>query len=201
MSQVSGSIYRPFLHIPKGDIYTIAKNRNIPYREDKTNTDTHYQRNMLRQQVLPILQGINPAVHTTFGELGQYMQDMSQYMQVQVQQWLAQSQVPDKKPREDIHTEKIPNENSTTSHQSLVPSYHFPYTFYRTSLLSQSIFFQREIVTYMYRTAHGGSSQGLSRGVIAEVLRYMAEDSSTYGEKHIHSLHLVRRGERVIWSM
>jgi hypothetical protein len=187
ISQVSGGIYRPFLHIPKGDIYTIAKNKNIPYREDKTNTDTHYQRNMLRHQVLPILQGINPAVHTTFGELGQYMQDMSQYMQVQVQQWLAQSQVADKKSRGDS--------------VSLIPNLSFPYTFYRTSLLSQSIFFQREIVTYMYRTAHGGSSQGLSRGVIAEVLRYIAEDSSTYGVKDIHSLHLVRRGERVVWSM
>lgn len=46
---------RPMLDITKDDIYQICKNNNIPYSEDKSNKDTKYTRNYMRQEVIPLL--------------------------------------------------------------------------------------------------------------------------------------------------
>lgn len=49
----SQDIVRPLLHVPKKDIYTYAKNNNLSWREDSTNTDTTYLRNNIRHNVVP----------------------------------------------------------------------------------------------------------------------------------------------------
>lgn len=56
-SLASGDIIRPLLHFSKDEIIDYAQKNNIAWREDKSNQDTKYLRNYIRQNVL---KNINP---------------------------------------------------------------------------------------------------------------------------------------------
>ena len=73
-------------------------------------------------------------------------------------------------------------------------------TFLISFFRSESVFFQREVVVELYARAHGGSTQGLSRGNITEIIRFITEGSNSYGIKEVKKLRLERRGERVYYS-
>lgn len=86
------AIYRPLLSWSKGDILQFLKERNQPFVTDSTNADTHYRRNKVRHQLLPLLQSMNPqavaainqmAKHLTEAEslLGEAMEAMKQRCQ------------------------------------------------------------------------------------------------------------------------
>lgn len=49
-------IVRPLLHMNKEDIYTYAKNNNLQWREDSTNSDKTYLRNKIRHDVVATMQ-------------------------------------------------------------------------------------------------------------------------------------------------
>ncbi len=53
-------IFRPLLDIWKKDIFNYALKNKISYREDKTNLDVIYKRNLIRRKILPLLKKINP---------------------------------------------------------------------------------------------------------------------------------------------
>ncbi len=53
-------IYRPLLNWTKAQILSFLKEKEESYVTDSTNADTHYQRNLLRHEVLPRLAQINP---------------------------------------------------------------------------------------------------------------------------------------------
>lgn len=53
--------YRPLLNISKGDILSYSIENEIQYREDETNNETIYQRNKIRNQILPLIEEINPS--------------------------------------------------------------------------------------------------------------------------------------------
>lgn len=48
-------LVRPFLHIRRQVINALVKERQLHYVEDESNADTHYLRNLLRNEVFPIL--------------------------------------------------------------------------------------------------------------------------------------------------
>ena len=47
------NICRPFINTSKSELYAYAKKRNVPWREDSTNTDTRYLRNYVRHKLIP----------------------------------------------------------------------------------------------------------------------------------------------------
>lgn len=51
----SATIWRPFLATPKHVIVNYAKSSALTWVEDESNSDTHFDRNFLRQKLLPIL--------------------------------------------------------------------------------------------------------------------------------------------------
>ncbi|MDO4671014.1 MAG: tRNA lysidine(34) synthetase TilS [Aerococcus sp.] len=55
-------VLRPLLGVDKDDLYQCAKEANIPYREDETNTSLAYTRNRMRHQWLVALKEENPNV-------------------------------------------------------------------------------------------------------------------------------------------
>ncbi len=65
------TIYRPLLHTPKRDILAYARENNLVWREDKSNYDTTYTRNLLRNIVLPALQVIDPEITTKLHKLAE----------------------------------------------------------------------------------------------------------------------------------
>jgi len=51
---------RPMLRITKQEAYDICNLNKIPYNEDQTNKDTHYTRNKIRHDVIPVLKSLFP---------------------------------------------------------------------------------------------------------------------------------------------
>ncbi len=61
IKEKSGSIIRPVLFASRMDIEGFARENFIEYRDDITNSDVVYQRNFIRQKILPALSMLNPA--------------------------------------------------------------------------------------------------------------------------------------------
>lgn len=66
MSAVSGNVFRPLLLISKSEIRKYSEVNNVEYREDSSNSDIMYDRNRIRQDIIPVLESLNPSIHTTF---------------------------------------------------------------------------------------------------------------------------------------
>ena len=58
---VNGRVIRPMLFTNRADILNYAEINNTPFRVDSTNNELVYQRNVIRNQIIPLLQDINPA--------------------------------------------------------------------------------------------------------------------------------------------
>ncbi|MBR4756350.1 MAG: tRNA lysidine(34) synthetase TilS, partial [Bacteroidales bacterium] len=57
----SARLVRPLLGFSRKDIHEYAIAQGIPWREDSTNSDSAYKRNLLRNEVFPLLERINPS--------------------------------------------------------------------------------------------------------------------------------------------
>jgi tRNA(Ile)-lysidine synthase len=62
--------YRPLLNISKEDILIYSKENQIQFREDETNKETIYQRNKIRNQILPLIEEINPSYQDALIQVG-----------------------------------------------------------------------------------------------------------------------------------
>ncbi len=171
MPLVSGSIFRPLLHISKKDILAYQWEYDISFREDSSNMDTTYDRNRIRHDIVPVLTAMNPTIDETIGELALYMQELSWWMTEYVEKWLHQS-------------ERISGEENS---------------FLVMDFLELSLLLQGEVLTYLYARAMNGSTQGLSRGIIRDLTRFISGPGSSHTQKQIKNLHLKRRGERVFY--
>ena len=58
---VRGKLVRPFLCVTKEVINQFAKNFNIPFREDGSNSDLRFERNYIRHEVIPSIKKRFPA--------------------------------------------------------------------------------------------------------------------------------------------
>ena len=59
MLPVNGRIIRPLLECSREEIEGYLRERGIIWREDETNEDVRYARNLLRREVMPLLERIN----------------------------------------------------------------------------------------------------------------------------------------------
>ncbi len=57
-----GHILRPLLETTREEILAYAKKHHIPWREDSSNQSLKYRRNLLRHEIIPRLQQINPGL-------------------------------------------------------------------------------------------------------------------------------------------
>lgn len=191
-------IFRPLLHISKSDILAYAKEKNIEYREDSTNTDTAYLRNHLRHTVLPEFERINPEYRRSIERFVGYSGEVQNWIDEQVREWLiiqaesikqkASSRKP-KKSNVQIGELNIQDQSPITNHQSL-------FSFLIPDFREQSRFFQREIVRYLYEEANDGTIW-LSEWLIEELIRFITEGSNSYGVREVKKLRLERRGEKL----
>jgi tRNA(Ile)-lysidine synthase len=58
----NGAIVRPLLFARKEDMYAYLVENQLVWREDSSNASGKYQRNRLRQDVVPVLKELNPAL-------------------------------------------------------------------------------------------------------------------------------------------
>jgi tRNA(Ile)-lysidine synthase len=77
----SGKIIRPMLFTNREEILNYCQRMSIAYRTDSTNKDTIYKRNLIRHEIIPLLEQVNPAFRRnalktigTLNETGQLFQ-------------------------------------------------------------------------------------------------------------------------------
>ena len=63
---VNNNVVRPLLPFSREDIESYAREKNIAWREDSSNSSRKYLRNKLRHEVVPILKEINPQLLDSF---------------------------------------------------------------------------------------------------------------------------------------
>lgn len=74
-------IIRPLLECYREDIVAFLEARGIPYREDRTNADTHHRRNRVRHELLPLLtRGYNPRVREALVRFAEAQRDEDQFL-------------------------------------------------------------------------------------------------------------------------
>lgn len=62
----NGKVIRPMLFASREQIVAYASAQQIPWREDSSNQESHYSRNAIRNQVMPVLQSLNPNLEAGF---------------------------------------------------------------------------------------------------------------------------------------
>jgi len=60
MNAQQDHLLRPLLNTPKTEILKYLQKHHLSYRIDQTNQDTNFNRNLIRHQILPLAQQINP---------------------------------------------------------------------------------------------------------------------------------------------
>ena len=55
-----GKVLRPFLSVRREEIEAYCREMHLPFVTDSTNLTGDFSRNLLRRQVLPVLEGLNP---------------------------------------------------------------------------------------------------------------------------------------------
>ncbi len=76
--EVNSNIVRLLLSFSRDEIVAFAKENNIIWREDQSNSSTKYIRNKIRHQVIPVLKEINPSLLEIFGKTSEYLQESQQ---------------------------------------------------------------------------------------------------------------------------
>lgn len=94
-SQVRPLLLRPLLGYSREEINGYVIVRRIPFREDKSNAESVYQRNLLRNKVFPLLSKINPSTVQTLCRDIENFRRSRHALDWYVQQTLENALVPD----------------------------------------------------------------------------------------------------------
>lgn len=90
IAPVNGKMIRPLLSCQKKELVNWLVSQNAVWREDATNTDNHYARNKLRNQVIPTLEEINEQAVTHIAELAGCLTEYEKFFQKAVHQYIEQ---------------------------------------------------------------------------------------------------------------
>lgn len=81
-------IIRPLLSFSRKEIESYANANGIAYRVDETNSDSKFQRNKLRNKIIPLLEEINPSLVQTLNTTAERMQEIKQIYEETIQNQL-----------------------------------------------------------------------------------------------------------------
>jgi tRNA(Ile)-lysidine synthase len=76
--QSDRKIVRPLMCFSKKEISAYASKEEIEFREDSSNKEAKYARNLIRHKVIPVLAELNPALSNTFYENAKYVTSLVQ---------------------------------------------------------------------------------------------------------------------------
>ena len=83
-----GKIIRPFLSVPKEEIFGYLKSKKIKFRKDKTNDENEYQRNIIRNKLLPIIKSdLNPSINEAVFRTSQNLKLLSTLISKQTEEY------------------------------------------------------------------------------------------------------------------
>lgn len=64
-----GAVCRPLLDLGREDLLAYLDARDLPWREDKSNRETDYQRNAIRHDLLPVMERLSPGIRARLARL------------------------------------------------------------------------------------------------------------------------------------
>ena len=83
MLPVNGRIIRPLLECSRGEIEEFLRERGIAWREDETNEDVRYARNLLRREVMPLLERINAGVAQHIAKAAEEAAETEEFLRIE----------------------------------------------------------------------------------------------------------------------
>ncbi len=91
ISQTDGwvSLFRSLLSVSKSEIIEYAREKDILFREDSSNSDTDYFRNHLRKNILPEFEKINPEYRRSIENFIEYTRELKCWIDVEVKVFLS----------------------------------------------------------------------------------------------------------------
>jgi len=91
MAPVIGTTIRPLIETPRAEIENFLKDRNQPWRTDRTNSDISFSRNKMRHEIIPQLSSsFNVRLVDGLSRTLSVLQDEDQWMSAMAETWLAQ---------------------------------------------------------------------------------------------------------------
>ena len=82
---VRGSIIRPLLFATKQQIVDYAKQEGLAWREDRTNQDSKYRRNNIRNEIIPALKSLNPNLEESLSRSARYLYQVEEVFEKEMQ--------------------------------------------------------------------------------------------------------------------
>jgi len=81
-------IIRPLLGVFKDDIYKYANENNIKWHEDSSNTECDYDRNHIRNEIIPSFEARRNGVKTVLVRQSQYFSEVNNFIQDALNIWI-----------------------------------------------------------------------------------------------------------------
>ena len=81
------NIIRPLLPFSRLEIEMYAQEKNINWREDKSNSDTKYLRNKIRHDILPQFMDLNPKFLESFNDTIKYLNGTARILDTHIKQY------------------------------------------------------------------------------------------------------------------
>lgn len=97
MPTISQNIFRPLLNISKSEIIDYLKTKKIPFVYDSSNSDTKYQRNFIRHEILPLFLKLNPSFAKTLSKNSQILKEIDDYLEIQAQKFIKKHSIDENK--------------------------------------------------------------------------------------------------------
>jgi tRNA(Ile)-lysidine synthase len=76
----AGQLYRPLLNFTRAELHAYASSQQLCWIDDESNFDTHYDRNFLRQKVIPLLQNRWPTLPRQLQQTARLCADTEQLL-------------------------------------------------------------------------------------------------------------------------
>lgn len=86
----NGNIIRPLLFATRNEIEQYAQSQQITWREDSSNQEDKYTRNLIRHKVIPVLKSINPKLEKTWAHSADKIQSVENIFLAQNQAFFQQ---------------------------------------------------------------------------------------------------------------
>lgn len=126
--ELNGQIVRPMLPFSRDQIHNYAIKNSILWREDASNKKNTYQRNQLRNQVLPLLHQALPQLRQHLGNSLNYLKDASKMVDDAVLGF-RESEITTTKTGINIPIQSLKNTSAPLSYlHHLLQPYQFPST-------------------------------------------------------------------------
>ena len=90
--ETEDGIVRPILDVWKEDILEYLKKRKIPYRTDRSNIDTRFERNWVRHVLIPLLEKrYGMEVKKRIFTLGERFRELDDYLETEAGRWIGRN--------------------------------------------------------------------------------------------------------------